>query len=148
MRVQQVRNMGVIEGNKEVTPQKWEEVKGKGDAAVEKWIDDNMKNKSCVVVLIGEDTANRPWVEHEMLKAYKEGKGLVGVYIHNLKCPRTGTSTKGSNPFDKLSWSDNGEKVSKYVKCHNPKSTDAYNDISNNISQWIEDAINDVPNRR
>lgn len=37
MRVQQIRNMGVIDGNIEVTSQKWEQVKGAGDPAVEKY---------------------------------------------------------------------------------------------------------------
>src|SRR5437879_9799589 len=90
VRVQQIRNMGVIEGNEPVSPNEWERLKGKGDPAVERWIDDNMKYKRCVVVLIGSDTANRPWVRYEIKKAWDDGRGLLGVYIHNLKCPRTG----------------------------------------------------------
>ena len=43
MRVQQIRNIGVIEGNEPVSPNKWEEIKRKGDNAIEKWIDENMK---------------------------------------------------------------------------------------------------------
>ena len=42
-----------------------EEVKRKGKASIEKWIDDNMYGKSCVVVLVGSETANRPWVIRE-----------------------------------------------------------------------------------
>jgi hypothetical protein len=36
MRVAQIRNIGVIEGNKPVSENDWEEVKKKGDSAVEK----------------------------------------------------------------------------------------------------------------
>ena len=64
MRVQQIRNMGVIEGNTPVSPNEWEQVKRTGDKAIEKWIDDNMKYRSCVVVLIGSETASRPWVQY------------------------------------------------------------------------------------
>ena len=61
-RVQLVRQMGAIEGNEPVSKNAWETVKGAGTASIEKWIDDNMKGKSCVVVLIGTETSTRPWV--------------------------------------------------------------------------------------
>jgi hypothetical protein len=48
MRVQQIRNIGAFEDNKPVSVNDWEEVKKKGDAAIEKWIDDNMNYRSCV----------------------------------------------------------------------------------------------------
>src|SRR5215469_2365110 len=90
-RVQQIRNMGVIEGNEPVSASAWEEVKRKGDAAIEKWIDENMKYRRCVAVLIGSETANSDWVRYEIKKAWVEKRGLIGIYIHNLKCPRNGT---------------------------------------------------------
>ena len=139
-RVQQIRNMGAIEGDEPVSKNDWETVKKGGNKAIEKWIDDNMFGKSCVVVLVGEDTHKRPWVIHEIEKAWNDGKGLVGIYIHNLKDPKTGTCSKGTNPFEQFSMK-NGKKLSDYVKCHNPKTTDAYNDIKANLAGWIEDAI-------
>lgn len=140
MRVQQIRNIGAIEDNKPVSSNDWEEVKKKGDAGIKKWINDNMDYRSCVVVLIGEQTANRPWVKYEIEKAWNDGKGLLGIHIHNLKCPRNGTCSRGSNPFDQFNLKD-GRKLSSIVKCYNPDSTDAYNNIKNNIESWIEDAI-------
>jgi len=134
MRVQQVRNIGVIEGNEPVSKNDWEEVKKKGNAAVERWIDENMKYKQCVVVLVGAETANRPWVKYEIQKAWNDGKGLVGVNIHNLKCPRNGTCSQGSNPFSQFSFSNQ-------VKCYNPSTYDAYNDIAKNIESWVDEAI-------
>ena len=62
-RVQQIRNMGVVEGEEPVSPNEWEDVKRRGDAAVERWIDGSMKFKRCVIVLIGSQTAYRPWVK-------------------------------------------------------------------------------------
>lgn len=142
MRVQQIRNIGALEDNKPVSVNDWEEVKKKGDAAIEKWIDDNMNYRSCVVVLVGEETANRKWVKHEIRKAWNDGKGLVGIYIHNLKDPRTGKCNKGSNPFEQFSL-DSGKKLSEVVKCYNPDPNDTYNSIANNIESWIEQAIKD-----
>ena len=141
MRVQLIRNMGALEGNTLVSPNRWEEIKKEGSAAIKKWIDDNMKYRSCVVVLVGAYTANRPWVQYEIKKAWNEGKGLVGIYIHNLNCLRNGKSVMGANPFDRFIL-DNGAKLSSVVKCHNPNTYDAYNDIKNNIEKWVEDAIN------
>lgn len=140
MRVQQIRNIGVLEGNEPVSPNQWEEVKKKGDLAIKKWIDDNMKNKSCVIVLVGAETAERKYVKYEIKKAWADGKGLFGIYIHNLKWPIIGKSKKGSNPFEQFKFKD-GTRLSSVVKCYDPKSDDAYNDIVNNLDKWVEDAI-------
>jgi hypothetical protein len=140
MRVQQIRNIGALEDNKPVSPNDWEEVKKKGKASIEKWIDDNMKYRSCVVVLVGKETANRPWVKYEIEKAWNDKKGLLGIYVHNLKCPRTGKCSKGLNPFDQFTFKD-GSKLSSVIKCYDPNSADAYTDIKNNIEMWVERAI-------
>lgn len=140
MRVQQIRNIGALEDNKPTSPNDWEAIRKKGSDAIKKWIDENMAYRSCVVVLIGEETANRPWVQYEIVKAWNDGKGLLGIYIHNLKCPRNGTCAKGPNPFEKISFKD-GSKLSSRVKCYNPNNFDAYNDIKTNLESWVEDAI-------
>ncbi len=67
-RTQQVRNMNSLEGQALCSANDWEEVKRKGDASIEKWIGDQMHGKTCVVVLVGAETANRPWVIHEIYK--------------------------------------------------------------------------------
>jgi len=141
MRVQQVRNIGMIEGNTPVNANDWESVKKKGDTAIQEWIDISMKNRSCVVVLVGSETANRKWIKYEIKKAWEDKKGLLGIYIHNLKDPKTGTCKQGANPFDIFTVGK--IKMSELVKCYNPKPTDAYNDIKNNIEAWIEKAIVD-----
>ena len=139
MRVQQIRNIGAIDGNAPVAPNTWEEIKRKGDVAIEKWIDDNMKYKSCVVVLVGSETASRKWVKYEIKKAWQEGKGLVGIYIHNINCPRNGRCRQGENPFSQFKVGN--LNLSEIVTCHNPASWDAYNDIQTSIEGWIEEAI-------
>ena len=140
MRVQQIRNIGAIEGNTPVSANNWETVKRSGENAVKKWIDDNMNYKDCVIVLVGSETANRRWVKYEICKAWNDNRGLFGIYIHNLKDPRTGVCQKGPNPFDSIQL-NNGQRLSSYIKCYDPISWDAYNDIARNIEQWVEDAI-------
>lgn len=139
-RVQQIRNIGALEDNKPVSVNDWETVKKGGNAAIEKWIDDNMKYRSCVVVLIGEDTHNRPWVKYEIEKAWADGKGLLGIHINNLKDPKTGTSPKGKNPFEQFNFKDRNGNT-KIIPCKTPLSTDAYNSIKNNIEDWVEEGI-------
>jgi len=139
-RVQQIRNIGALEDNKPVSHNEWETVKRGGDKAIEKWIDDNMKYRSCVVVLIGEDTHKRPWVKYEIKKAWEDGKGLLGIHINNLKDPKTGTCSKGINPFDQFTFKDNKGNI-KTIPCKTPSVSDAYNSIKNNIESWVEEAI-------
>jgi len=141
-RANQIRNMGKIEGNGIVTSNKWEEVTNGGNKAIEEWIADNMHGKSCVVVFIGENTANRKWINHEIEKAWNDGRGLVGIYIHNLKDSSGNQSNKGSNPFD--GFTVDGKSLSSIVKCYNPPystSTYMYEHIESNIEDWIEEAI-------
>ncbi|MEX2411753.1 MAG: TIR domain-containing protein [Candidatus Paceibacterota bacterium] len=139
MRVQQIRNIGIIEDNKPVTPNKWEQIKLGGDPAIQRWIDENISRSSCVVVLVGSNTHSSRWVKYEIRKAWDEAKGLVGIYIHNLRDPRTGASTKGLNPFSHISLK-NGKKLSEYITVYDP-GYDAYNWIAQNIDGVVEKGI-------
>ena len=139
-RVQQVRNIGALEDKKPISLTDWENVKRGGNEAIKKWIDETMKDCDCVVVLIGSETAKRPWVDYEVRKAWNSGKGLLGMYIHNLKCPKNGKCSKGANPFDNISLTD-GRKLSSIVKCYEPDQNNAYNSIKNGMEKCVEDAI-------
>lgn len=138
MRVQQIRNIWTIEGNKPVQPNKWEEVKSGWDSAIRRWIDEKIKYASCIVVLIGSETNSSKWVKYEIEQAWKSWKGLVGINIHNLKDPRYWISTKWVNPFDwfNIDW----KKLSTLVKTYNP-SWSAYDWISQYIDYVVEEAI-------
>jgi hypothetical protein len=140
MRVQQIRNMGVVDGDEPVSPNEWEQLRRK-DGGIKKWIDDNMAYRSCVIVLVGPRTADRKWVKYEIEKAWNDKKGLLGIYIHNLKCPRNGLGKQGVNPFDQFTFQD-GSKLSSVVKFYNPTFNDAYGDIKAKLSSWVETAIN------
>jgi hypothetical protein len=140
-RVQQIRNIGAIEDETILTAQKWEEVKRKGNNAIENWINDNMNYKDCVIVLVGENTSNRPWVKYEIELAQEKNKPMFGIYIHNLKDPKTGKSKKGKNPFDEVFGSSNHR-----YQCYDPQDFDidgfrAYNSIAKNIESWFDTTV-------
>ena len=94
-RASQVRNIGAIEGNQPVADNGWESVKRGGDAAIQRWIDDELNGRGCTVVLIGEKTARRKWIDYEITKSWNDKKGVVGIHIHNLKDRFSLQSRKG-----------------------------------------------------
>ena len=69
VRASQVRQIGTIEGNPPARDNDWETVVGGGDAAIKKWIAGQMEGKTCAIVLVGENTANRKWINHEIVQA-------------------------------------------------------------------------------
>ncbi len=141
-RASQVRNMGVIEGNKPVSDNDWETIKKGGDGDIEKWINEQLKGKSVVIVLIGSKTAGRKWIKYEIKRAWEEGKGLLGIYIHNLKDRDENQSSMGSNPFS--AYTVDGENMANIVKSYNPPystSTYVYDYIKKNLEDWVEKAI-------
>jgi len=143
-RASQVRNMGVVEGNKPAQDNDWEEVKKGGDAEIKKWINGQMSGRSCAVVLIGKNTKDRKWIDYEIEKAWNDGKGLLGVYIHGLKDSDGNQSTKGGNPFSGFTVGEEKKKLSSIVKAYDPPystSSYVYDHISSNLSDWIEEAI-------
>lgn len=149
-RVNQIKQIGAIEGQKICNPNEWEQVKRQGDNAIKRWIDDNMKHRSCVIVLIGKETAGRKWVKYEIEKAWKDGKGLMGIYIHNVKDSNhnvkdsnSRTTSKGLNPFDFI-FNSNGDRLSKYVPTFNENGD--YGSIREKLHEWIEMAIENKKN--
>jgi hypothetical protein len=97
-RVQLVKNINALEGQPILNSQQWEEVRRGGAPAIQKWIDGQMAYKRAVVVLIGKETAARPWVKYEILKAWSIEKPLVGVRIHGVSSMGT-VDTIGGDPF-------------------------------------------------
>jgi len=141
-RASQVRTMGLLEGNKPVTDNDWETIKKGGDKAIQKWIDNQLNGKSVLIVLIGQNTSRRKWINYEIKKAWNDGKGVLGIYIHNLKDRNSTQSSKGSNPFSGFTVND--KALENIVKTYNPPyvtSKYVYNYIKENLSGWIEKAI-------
>lgn len=143
-RTQQVRNINALSGQKFVKPNEWEEIKRSGDKAIQKWIDDNMKGKSCVVVLIGAETAKRKWVRYEIAKAWNDKKAILGIHINKLLDHASLPSSKGENPFAQIKLVDGSGTLAGKIPVITPEgrnSRETYASIAANIERWIEEAI-------
>lgn len=77
----------------------WEDAKTSGDTAVQRLINDALKNTTVTAVLIGAETASRKWVNYEIDQSISRGNGLLGIYIHNIKDKDGNTDSKGINPL-------------------------------------------------
>jgi hypothetical protein len=142
-RVAKVKNMEVLEAQTLLSANKWEDVKAGGAPAIKKWIDEQMTGKSCVVVLIGANTADRKWVDYEIKKAWDEKKGLLGVRINNLTDLQLKTTAKGPSPF--AGWTIGADrKLSSVVKIYDPAGADSAAVLANikkSLPAWVEAAI-------
>lgn len=125
-RVQQIRNMGKIDDTSpELTPQAWESVTNEGEQNIKNWIDERIARASIFIVLIGSETSNRKWCNYEFKKALSLDKKIIGIYIHNLKCPKQGFSQKGNLVGSKMDYHD----------IFLPTNYDTYNDIKEYLSK-------------
>ena len=108
----------------------------------ERWIAGQMKGRTCAVVLVGAETASRPWVKYEIKKAWSDGLGVVGIRIHGLKNRLGNTTFAGANPFD--SFSVDGTAMSQIVALHIPTGNDSqaiYSNIHDKLDSLVESAI-------
>jgi hypothetical protein len=142
-RASMVRNIGVVEGNQPAMDNTWESVKRGDEAAIMRWIDDELNRRSCTIVLIGAETANSRWVNYEIEKSLSSGKGIFGIRIHRLLDQNQQESVAGPDPFATLTLPD-GRPLSAIIPTYDPpgaSSKEVYAYISEHLEQWIEDAI-------
>lgn len=138
-RAGQVRNCNLLQADEQygfIDSVDWESLKRQGDEAVEHWIDGQMKNTSVSVVLIGTETAGRPWVLREIVKSWNRGNGIVGVRIHNIKNQESATDMAGANPFERFKLPGN-TLLSSICKTYDWVVEDG----RNNLGKWIEEAF-------
>lgn len=143
-RAAQVRGMGVIEGNQPVSDNDWETVTKGSDPAIAKWIEAQMYGKSCTIVLVGSETANRKWINHEIIRSWDSKMGVVGIRIHGLKNKDERISKPGENPFDFIGYGNTGKKLSSIVNLYDPPgatSKERYSWISKYLAAAVEEAI-------
>ncbi len=139
-----VRNIGVLQGNRPATDNDWETIKKGGSTAIKRWINGQIHGKSCTVVLIGQNTAGRKWINYEIEKSWNDGMGIVGIHIHGLKNIGGNVSSKGKNPFETFTFDGSGKKLSSIVKCYDPAgrtSKERYAWIAKYLANAVEEAI-------
>lgn len=138
-RVSQVRNAWMLPGSRDsntiVDHASWEEIMRKGPQAIQNWIDTQMNGSSVVAVLIGRDAHTRPWVEYEIRKAHREGRGILGVHLAGMKDSNGTVDPAGADPIAKLALTDRfGTRVTY------PTYSWLQGDGRKNFSSWVETA--------
>lgn len=114
-RVNQIRNLDEIIGTAAAgfrDASLWDESKEEGDDAIEKLIDNALRNTSVTVVFIGAKTAGRRFINYEIEQSIERGNGLVGIQIHHLKNEDGEVDEPGSTPAKLKA---GGYPVYKYV---------------------------------
>jgi hypothetical protein len=141
-RVQLVRNINALEGQPLLNSQKWEEVRSQGADAIAAWIDEQMKYKRTVIVLIGRQTASREWVIYEIEKAWEDKKPLLGVRIHGLSSFGT-TDSPGADPFAAAEGPYGVPIFDPTVKDWrgNIDSQATYNRLAQNLEHWSSQGV-------
>ena len=139
-----VRNIGAVEGNKPASDNDWETITGGGDKKIKEWISSQMKGRTCTVILAGANTANRKWINHEIIESWNEGMGVVVVHIHNLTDVNDKQSSKGTNPLYYITHGPTDKRLSTIANAYDPPrstSKGVYSYIADHIEDWIEEAI-------
>lgn len=139
-----VRSIGAVDSSEVAKDNDWETIKRGGDGAIANWIQNQMKGRSCAIVLIGQHTAGRKWINYEIEQAWEKGMGLLGIHIHGLKDSQGMTTYKGQNPFNGYTVGTNKTPLTSIVSAYDPAGYDSktrYANITENIENWIEQAI-------
>lgn len=86
-RAMNVRNSSVIASDQKagfIDKADFEEVEQKGEAAVKKWIDDQLHGTSVTVVLVGATTNESKYVKYEIDQSIARGNGILTVDISQI----------------------------------------------------------------
>jgi hypothetical protein len=121
-----VRNSWVAQGKQSagfIDKADFEEVKKKGDKAIQNWIDKQLEGTSVTVILVGEKTCDSRWVKYEIKKSIERGNGLIGIDISKIKNLQGETS-------------DRCGQIPTGCEFYLWNNDDGYN----NMGEWIESA--------
>lgn len=143
-RVSKIRNIGALEGNKPASDNDWETITKGGDKKIKEWIAGQMKGRTCTVILAGSNTANRKWINYEIIESWNNDMGVFVIYIHNITDLNGKQCSKGSNPLYYVTHGPTKKRLSSIAKDYDPPRTTSkgvYSYIEDNIEDWIEEAI-------
>lgn len=115
----------------------FESVKKQGNQAIYNWIDNQLKGTSVTVVLIGEETLNRPFVQYEIQKSIEKGNAIIGVFIHNIKDMNTRMKSEKGNAHTIIGYRLDGKSVYFDEICDKFYDYDLENGYKY-LGDWIE----------
>ena len=142
-RVSPVLRSHAIDANAEATEPEWAKLKRSGDFAIQRWIEQQLKGRSCTIVLIGAHTGERPWVQYEIKRSRQLKLALLGIHVHNLLDAQGQPSSEGENPFEhpECGLGSSGALVPVYDPPE-IESQRVFRHITDNLAQWADEAVN------
>ncbi|MEU4774028.1 TIR domain-containing protein [Micromonospora sp. NPDC023644] len=138
-RVQLVWNINALEGQPLLEAQEWEKVRREGDPAIEAWIQKQMAYKKAVIVLIGQETASRPWVQYEINKAWADKRPLLGIRIHGLSSFGS-VDRPGPSPFSAAAGIPVFDPTVKGAYGRTDSQA-TFNNLVKNLEQWSAQGV-------
>jgi hypothetical protein len=143
-RVEGILASGALSGNTEASRAEWAKLHRAGDFAIQRWIETQLKGRSCTIVLIGAHSAMRPWVQYEIKRSRQLKLAMLGIHVHHLADAQGKQSQKGENPFEHPE-ADLGSGAAA-IPVYDPPGTDSqlvYRYIADNIARWADDAVSE-----
>lgn len=141
-RVASILSNNALVAQLEAKAAEWDKIARAGDFAIKRWLENQLKGRSCTVVLIGAQTASRPKIQYEIKRSHELGLGLLGIHVHALKDAKGRQSTKGANPFEQPANGLGG--FGAQVPVFDPPEMDskeAHRYIVEHMAQWADESV-------
>ena len=107
----------------------WKAAVAKGGDAVKALIDNAILATSATVVLIGERTAERDYVDYAIERSIKRQNGILGIFVHDIPDASGATAAKGRAPYQ--------AEAAETLEAH---GYDTHDWDQGKFAGWIEDA--------
>lgn len=139
--VSQIRNSWRIRPGADTQPfhdkAVWEKVQRESPNTIKSWIDTQLKGSSVTVILVGADTASRPWVKYEIESSIAQKKGIIFIDLGGMKTTQGYLYSSGVSPS---AWTltRTGRTLGSYYRTYNWVRDNGYQ----NMEAWIENAYN------
>lgn len=78
---------------------------------LKRFLREGLNNTAVTCVLVGRETCLRRWVRYEILRSFMRGNGLLAIRINQIADMNNPATEAGSNPFDCLAFTKDGDKL-------------------------------------
>lgn len=81
-------------------PEEWKKIMAKGNQAIKYWVEDQVHFSDVTAILIGSNTSKDPVVRQAITACHQLEKGMLAIYVHNIRTENGMLHQKGINPLD------------------------------------------------